>query len=74
MTNIMNKTDPRWRKFIDMLSKAIERNGCDATTLTQSKKILKEHFSDIDIEGTVEYFEGRGGFCDCEVIYNVDRI
>lgn len=27
---------------------------------------------DIDINGTLKYFEDNGGYCDCEVLFNVD--
>jgi len=27
---------------------------------------------DIDVDGTVQYFEANGGYCDCEVLVNVD--
>jgi hypothetical protein len=27
---------------------------------------------DIDIDGTIEYFQENGGYCDCEVLFNVD--
>jgi len=27
---------------------------------------------DIDIDGTIEYFQENGGYCDCEGLFNVD--
>src|SRR5262249_23932823 len=26
---------------------------------------------DVDVEGSLAYFEGHGGFCDCEIVFNV---
>jgi hypothetical protein len=36
-----------------------------------SRKILKKYFPDVDVEETIKYFEGHGGYCDCEVLFNV---
>jgi len=38
---------------------------------TYAKKILKKYFPDIDIKKTFKYFEKRGGFCDCEILFNI---
>ena len=27
----------------------------------------------IDIEATLAFFESRGGYCDCEILLNVER-
>lgn len=34
------------------------------------KKMSKQE--PIDIEGTLRFFESRGGYCDCEILFNVD--
>ena len=26
---------------------------------------------DIDVDGTISYFQANGGYCDCEVLFNV---
>ena len=28
----------------------------------------------IDIDGTLEFFRQHGGYCDCEILFNVDRL
>jgi hypothetical protein len=35
-----------------------------------SRAILKKYKS-VDIESTLQYFESHGGYCDCEVLFNV---
>lgn len=37
-----------------------------------AKKILKEYFPKYDLKGTLEYFEANGGYCDCEILFNVN--
>ena len=27
----------------------------------------------IDIDGTLAFFREHGGYCDCEILFNVDR-
>jgi hypothetical protein len=36
-----------------------------------ANKILAEYFPEIDIEGSLEYFDEHGGLCDCEILFNV---
>ena len=40
--------------------------------LRHTIKILKS-LPNIDVERTVDFLENHGGFCDCEVLMNVDR-
>ena len=74
---------PRWEEFLDILSgekycdfKEKEDGVPESITwkcrgdLSFSTEIMK-NFTDIDIEATIEYFVNHGGFCDCEVIFNI---
>ena len=52
------------------------RSRCDGTL---NKSVATLAFmtalgivDDIDVDGTVRYFEANGGYCDCEVLVNVD--
>lgn len=45
---------------------------CD-NTLDKSIAILEKHFGYYDVKSTIEGFKKRGGYCDCEVLFNVDR-
>jgi len=52
-------------EFFDLLS---ERLGeCDGT-LRITEQVLKEMGLDISLE----WFRNRGGYCDCEVLWNVE--
>ena len=53
------------------------RNGrttwtCDGK-LTFTRQILRARFPGVSIEKTIKYLQDRGGYCDCEVLMNVDR-
>ena len=83
-TKIMSPDHPEWKRFMDLLYGPEGCNfrqgvdgettwNCDGLTLTYTGAILKKYFPDVDIAETVKYFEEHGGYCDCEVIWNVDR-
>lgn len=69
---VMTKEHPLWNKFCNMLDFRLTYAPCDAETLTQSEDILKRYFPDINVEKSLEYFRNHGGFCDCEVLMNVE--
>ena len=45
---------------------------CSGNDKTYARKIL-ESLPNIDVEATLKYFESNGGYCDCEILFNVDR-
>lgn len=78
----MRPGHPRWREFLDKLEGS---DGCDfkrdekgeatwrckggndkslATAILQS-------LGDVDVPGSLIYFENNGGHCDCEILFNV---
>jgi len=61
---------PRWRKFVQTLAAIIGPGGCKGDH-RHAKQILAE-MGAIDIEASVRFFESEGGYCDCEVLLNVD--
>lgn len=84
MKQIMTPDHPEWKQFVNLLSGPEGCNfrkadngemtwDCDGLTLQHAGEILKKYFPDIDIVDTVVYFEANGGYCDCEVLFNVDR-
>ena len=80
--NIMTANHPRWNEFVERLE---GKEGCDfqedetegitwkckgGTDKTFAKIILAT-MPEIDIQKSMEYFEQHGGFCDCEILFNV---
>jgi hypothetical protein len=70
---------PRWEEFIERLAGP---EGCDFTDTTWtcfggedkrfSRKILADMgLSELAIQLSLAYFEDHGGYCDCEVVFNV---
>jgi hypothetical protein len=74
MKEILTKKHNYWEGFSMRLKDALDNpqndnRGCH-DDLRHTTKILKS-LPGIDVEKTIEYFEDRGGCCDCEVLTNV---
>jgi hypothetical protein len=75
MSETLTPESLRWNEFTGALDEALTATGCggDAPPHAHShaKKIMAE-MGNIDVEGSLEFFEARGGYCDCEILLNVD--
>jgi hypothetical protein len=80
MKEVMDKSNHKWNEFLDMLHKEVNFRetskgrhtwDCDGT-LTKTENILREHFPEVDIERSLDFMMQHGGYCDCEVIFNVE--
>lgn len=83
--NVMTPEHPDWEAFCDLLAGP---EGCDfkntdnpdetawkcdkSSERPLTRGILAKHFPRIDVEKTLAFFDQRGGYCDCEVIWNVE--
>jgi hypothetical protein len=68
---ILSPEHPRWDEFVSRLDLEGEKmGGCDLTH-RHSKKVMTE-MGGIDVDATLEFFRGHGGYCDCEVLVNVE--
>ena len=75
---IMNRENPRWEEFCERLE---GKEGCNFTKEGtwnckggRNKELataIMEKMGNIDIELSKEYFEASGGYCDCEILFNV---
>jgi len=81
---MMTPNHPRWEEFCNLLEGP---EGCDfredgdrgptwhcngGKDKTFAIKILKQMgFSEEEVEGSCKYFEKHGGYCDCEILFNV---
>lgn len=85
MSRILKANSTGWKKFCRLLE---GKEGCDfkedkdkeitwkckgGNDKSKAKNILKKYFPDVDITKTIQYFESKGGHCDCEILFNVDR-
>jgi SH3-like domain-containing protein len=75
---VMTPQHPRWKEFIQQLQDACEVRDaegqvgwvCDGTT-KNARRVL-ETMGTIEVEKSLAYFRDFGGFCDCEIVFNVD--
>lgn len=75
----MDKKNPKWDAFIDLLNDKVDfrkRDDGETTwtcdgTLVETENILAEHFPEVDLPSSIRYLQEHGGYCDCEVIMNV---
>ena len=68
----MTPKHPQWRVFCEELARAIRRYGCDGgTSQRQAEKILPKY--GINIDESLAYFNEHGGYCDCEILLNVNQ-
>ena len=70
---IMTPEQPEWEKFRQILAEMLElrcRCACRREKFI-CQEILGRYFPEIDLPGTLAYFDARGGYCDCEVLRNV---
>ena len=71
---LMTPEHPKWKQFTEQLSAYMKENGCDSQTLRGAEHVLsKDKWGDgLNVEESLEYFREHGGFCDCEILMNVD--
>ena len=88
MTEILTPDSDCWGSFTEALGHAVQANGCDCGYLrmrnfypcgplkaTDAHRLAKRTMAamgDVDVPGSIAYFEAHGGHCDCEILMNVD--
>jgi hypothetical protein len=71
MTEVLTTKNLRWYEFTKALEAAVSKWSCQHDHY-QAERIMTE-MGGIDIEASIAYFEAHGGYCDCEILFNVDR-
>jgi hypothetical protein len=84
---VLTPESPRWNEFADALWQSMAIPGepvrwrCDGDGSGDSnpelvhrhaKKVMAD-MGNVDIPASIAFFESRGGYCDCEILFNVDR-
>jgi hypothetical protein len=84
---IMSPKHPRWEEFKERLEgpegcNFQEKDPGNPATATWTcgggekkdfaAKILQS-MPEIDIEGSLRFFESQDGWCDCEILFNVEK-
>jgi hypothetical protein len=69
---VLTPDSPLWEAFVEQLEAAIDENGCAAGTNKDNAIAVMDRMDGVDINGSLAYFEDHGGYCDCEILMNVD--
>jgi hypothetical protein len=82
---ILATDSPRWDEFADALYEVTRIPGdpeawrCDGDNLQAGNlayryaKLVMTAMGNVDIPASIEFFQRHGGYCDCEILFNVDR-
>ncbi len=79
MSEILTPTSERWNWFCfaltDKLTIDAQRWRCDGdrgpNRYRYAKKVMAE-MGGVNIDETISFFQSHGGYCDCEILMNVD--
>ena len=78
---VMTPLHPRWVEFLAWLSEPEyldfeARNGCITHSHCQSNlrfsRTILTQMGGIDVRASLAFFREHGGYCDCEVLMNVE--
>ena len=73
---IMNCNHEYWYEFISILADLLNEKECSHdhfSSIIALEKISSKYGIEIDEEKTIYFFKENGGYCDCEVVYNVHK-
>ena len=74
---ILTPKSPRWDMFVRLLDSTMTEASLPEGKWPcrhdhrYAEAVLAE-LGGIDIDGTLRFFEKHGGYCDCEILFNVD--
>jgi hypothetical protein len=85
MLEILTPQSLRWNEFADALNEALTEgldeglpgrcegdHGQAGDRAHGCAKHVMRRMQDVDIEGSLAFFQQHGGYCDCEILLNVD--
>ena len=59
-----------FEELFDYIDEIMETHGCD-DTLKYTKEFLENN--NLPLEESIEWLEENGGYCDCEVLSNIEN-
>ena len=80
--NVMNYDHPKWQEFLNRLEGPEGCNfrkdnegeitwNCNAQPNRPLAITILNSLVDIDIPASMSFFDEHGGYCDCEILFNV---
>jgi len=70
---VLTPESPRWEQFTDMLDSMEWCDGDAGPNVHRHAKAIMAAMGGIDIEASLAFFEDHGGYCDCEILLNVEH-
>jgi hypothetical protein len=70
-----DRDDEAWEEFADALSVAVFQGLCMGAHQHSARFYFAERLLEargFDVEASLALYEKRGGYCDCEILLNVD--
>jgi hypothetical protein len=83
-SELMTPANSRWSEFVGRLNDALCIDDghwrCDGDRVQAVEPVFVHRYAkhvmaemgQIDIEGSLAFFREHGGYCDCEILFNVD--
>jgi hypothetical protein len=80
MTEILTPQSKRWEVFCETLYLSLYPDGGDRSICAgapgkdrhrHAKQIMAD-MGGVDIDKSIAFFEYNGGYCACEILFNVD--
>lgn len=60
-----------FEKLFDYLDQQLEKNGCDDTRKITMEFLKKNNIT--NVENVITWLAEHGGYCDCEILANVEE-
>jgi len=60
-----------YEELVKRLTRRLKKECCDAVSLCITREILAD--MGVDVPSAVQWLQSLGGYCDCEVLMNVER-
>ena len=68
----MTPNESDWYEFCNILDEGLDEYACKGNHALATE-VLKAGWDDVDIPSSLRYFMDHGGYCDCEILANVER-
>ena len=62
----------KFKQLFDYLDQILSKNGCDDTNKISKDFLIK--IGQNNIENVLEWLANKGGYCDCEILANVEEL
>jgi hypothetical protein len=86
MSETLTPSSPRWNEFYNALADTLTISAdpgtwrCDGDQgmnkdtperVHRYAKTVMANMGNVDVEASLKFFEEHGGYCDCEILFNV---